>query len=103
MALRRRRFADLVRRQLDLFVADNAGLLRDVDAALEAYDTAGRDDAEEHYGAYVDLVDTAREELEELRDAYLLTLEDDAAGEYAATFSAGVRERLPHLALELDE
>jgi hypothetical protein len=103
MALRRRRFADLVRRQLDLFVADNAGLLRDVDAALEAYDAAGRDEAEERYGAYVDLVDTAREELEELRDAYLLTLEEDAADEYAAAFSAGVRERLPHLALELDE
>jgi hypothetical protein len=103
MALRHRRFADLVQRQLDLFVADNAGLLHDVDAALEAYDDAARDEAEERYGAYVDLVDTAREELEELRDAYRLTLEEDAADEYAADFAAGVRDRLPHLALELDD
>jgi len=103
MAFRRPRFADLVERQLDLFVADNDELLREVDAALDDYDASGRDEAEERYGAYVDLVDTAREELEELRDAYRLTLEEDAADEYAASFSSGVRVRLPHLALELDD
>jgi hypothetical protein len=102
MAFRRRRFADLVERQLDLFEAESAELLDDVDTALEAYNGADRDDAEELYGDYVDRVDLAREELEELRDAYRLTLEEDAAEEYAAAFAAAVRVRLPHLALELD-
>jgi hypothetical protein len=103
MAFRRPRFADLVERQLDLFQTESAGLLDDVDDALEAYNAADRDDAEELYGDYVDRVDLAREELEELRDAYRLTLEEDAAEEYATAFAAAVRVRLPHLALELDD
>jgi hypothetical protein len=103
MAFRRPRFAELVERQLDLFVADNTELLHELGEALDAYDAAGRDEAEERYGAYVDLVDTAREELEELRDAYRLTLEEDAGDEYATSFSSAVRTRLPHLALELDD
>ena len=103
MAFRRRRFADLVERQLDLFETESAELLEDVDQALEAYNAADRHDAEELYGDYVDRVDLAREELEELRDAYRLTLEEDAAEEYAAAFASAVRVRLPHLALELDD
>lgn len=103
MAFRRRRFADLVERQLDLFETESAALLDDVDEALEAYNTAERDDAEELYGDYVDRVDLAREELEELRDAYRLTLEEAAAEEYATAFAAAARVRFPHLALELDD
>ena len=103
MAFRRRRFADLVERQLDLFETESAELLEDVDQALEAYNAADRHDAEELYGDYADRVDLAREELEELRDAYRLTLEEDAAEEYAAAFAGAVRVRLPHLALELDD
>jgi hypothetical protein len=53
-----RRFADVVRRQLDLFAAERAGLVRDVEAALRAYDGAPREDAEERYGDFLDLVET---------------------------------------------
>ena len=51
----RRRFVDVVRRQIDLFAAERAGLVRDVDAALRAYDVAPRDEAEERYGDFLDI------------------------------------------------
>ena len=99
---RRRRFADVVERQLDLFESDHAGLIRDCEAALRAYTEAESDEAEERYGDFVDLVDTSRSELASLRDAYVETLTDDAADEYVYVFNARVRKRLPRFALELD-
>ena len=97
-----RRFVDLVERQLELFEAEHAGLLRDCDAALDAYNAAPRDDAEERYGDYVDLVDAAREALVDYRDTYARTLDQDAAEEYEQVFNGLARKRLPRLALELD-
>ena len=52
MIFRRDRFGELVRRQLDLFVEDEAELLREAEEAERAYDTAEREDAEEAYGDY---------------------------------------------------
>ena len=98
----RGRFADLVERQLDLFATEHAGLLRDCEAALRAYDGAPREEAEERYGEYVDLVDTGREALAEYRDAYARTLAGDAAEEYEDVFAAYVSKRFPSFALELD-
>jgi hypothetical protein len=98
----RGRFVELVERQLELFGAENAGLVRDCEAALEAYDAAPRDEAEERYGEYVDLVDTARDALLEFRDGYARTLGPDAAEEYDEVFNGLVRERLPRFGLELD-
>jgi hypothetical protein len=99
---RRRRFADVIERQLDLFEREHGGLIRDCEAALRAYTEAESDEAEERYGDFVDLVDTGRSELVSLRDAYVRTLADDAADEYVYVFNARVRKRLPRFGLELE-
>jgi hypothetical protein len=92
----------LIKRQLDLFAAEQAGLISDVDAALLAYNRAPRGEAEERYGDFLDLVETATDELVELRDNYAATLDEDAAEEYRAVFNDTVRKRLPRFGLELD-
>jgi len=103
MRLRRKLpFADVVERQLDLFATEHAGLMRDCEAALRAYDAAPAGEAEERYGAYCDLVDTGRELLEEIRDAYALALDEEAATEYRSVFNERARKRYPRFALELD-
>jgi hypothetical protein len=45
--LRRRRFGDVIERQLEFFVDDDSDLLDDVARALERYNGADRDEAEE--------------------------------------------------------
>ena len=102
MRRRRPRFAELVERQLDLFEEDHAGLVGDVEAALEAYNSSPKDEAEERYGDFVDLVDTGRDELEEIRDTYAHTLEEDAAEGYRAVFNDRARKRFPRFGFELD-
>jgi hypothetical protein len=99
----RRRFADVVSRQLDLFEREHAGLIADCAAAERAYDRADRSEAEERYGDYVDLVETATELLADLRDGYASTLEDEAAEEYEAAFNRAVLKRLPRFALEIED
>lgn len=98
----RGRFVDLVGRQLELFEAEHAGLLRDCQAALDAYNSAPKDEAEERYGHYVDLVDEATDALLEYRDGYARTLGEDASEEYGDVFNRLVRKRLPRLGLDLD-
>jgi hypothetical protein len=97
-----RPFADLVSRQLDLFTAENAGLVGDVEAALAAYNRAARDEAEERYGDFLDLVETGTDELIELRENYASSLDLDAAEDYRAAFNDAVRRRLPRFGLEVD-
>ena len=99
---RRRRFADLISRQLDLFEQEQAELIRDCVEAERAYDRADRDEAEERYGDYVDLVETGTELLAELRDAFKLTLDEDTAEEYEAEFNRAVVKRLPRFGLEIE-
>ena len=99
----RRRFADVVARQLDLFELDYAGLIRDCEQAERAYRQADRDDAEERYGDYMDLVETATEALARLRDNYAATLGEEAAEQYEATFNRAVLRRLPRFALQIEE
>jgi hypothetical protein len=98
----RGRFVDVVQRQLDLFAAENSGLLSDVEAALAAYDRAPRDEAEERYGDFLDLVETGTDELIELRENYAFTLDPDVAEEYRDAFNDLVRRRLPRFGLEVD-
>jgi len=98
----RGRFVDLVERQLALFMTENEGLIRDVEAALAAYNSAPRDEAEERYGDYLDLVETGTDELVELRDNYAVTLDDDSSEEYQELFNRIVRKRLPRFGLQLD-
>ena len=99
MIFRRDRFADLVSRQLDIFVEDELVLFREAEEALRAYDEAERDEAEELYGDYQLVLETITERLEELRDTYARTLEDDAADEYAQSFDRAARRRFPRLTL----
>jgi hypothetical protein len=100
--LRKRRFADVIARQLDLFVRDNLELLEDCDAAERAYDRAAREEAEERFGDYQDLVETGTELLADLRDNFASTLDDAAADEYEAAFNRAVARRLPRFGLEIE-
>lgn len=98
----RGRFVDLVERQIALFTAENAGLIRDTEAALDTYNRAPRDEAEERYGDYLDLVETGTDELVELRDNFAATLDEDSYEEYHDVFNRVVRKRLPRFGLELN-
>ena len=100
---RRRRFADVVARQLDFFEREHAALIADCEAAERAYDRSERDEAEERYGDYMDLVDRATALLAELRDNYAAALDDDAADEYERAFNRAVAKRLPRFALEIED
>ena len=99
---RRRRFAEVIDRQLDLFEREHADLIRDCDDAERAYDRAPRDEAEERYGDYVDLVESGTEALADLRDHFASTLDAEPAEEYEAEFNRAVAKRLPRFALEIE-
>jgi hypothetical protein len=99
----RRRFGELIDRQLSLFAEDNAELLERIAEAREAYDDAPREEAEEHYGDYQDLVAEGTEVLAELRDAYAETLDGGASAEYVDAFNFAVLRRFGDLALELED
>jgi hypothetical protein len=99
---RRRRFSDLIARQLDLFVQENDQLIRRCEEAEAAYDRAERDEAEELYGDYQDLVETGTEILADLRDNFLLTLDESESDAYEAEFNRAVVKRLPRFALEIE-
>jgi hypothetical protein len=90
---RRRRFAEAIERQLDLFERENSDLLRRCEQAQRDYDAAERDEAQEVWAAYLDLVEIATDELEEMRDAFAATLDESAANEYEAAFDGAVRKR----------
>ena len=92
----------MIERQLRLFEEDQTGLIRDCEEALSAYDAAPRDEAEERYGDYVDLVETGTELLADLRDHYAATLGEAAADAYEVAFNRAVAKRLPRFALELE-
>jgi hypothetical protein len=94
---KRRRFAEAIERQLDLFERENSELLARIDQARSVHRAAGRDDAEERYSELLDLVEIATDELEEMRDAFAAVLEEDAAEEYTAAFDRAFRKRFPLL------
>ena len=100
--LRRRRFDELVRRQLDFFEHEYASLIADCEAALRAHQDAPAEEAERRYGDFVDIADTGRDMLEEIRDAYAQTLDDSTAGAYRLTFNERARKRFPRFGFELD-
>jgi hypothetical protein len=103
LRLRRARFSELIERQLDLFERENRGLIDDCLAAERSYNCADRDEAEERYGDYVDLVETGTEVLADLRDHFASTLDEDAAEEYSAAFNRGVLKRFRRFALEIED
>jgi hypothetical protein len=101
--LRRSRFHDLVRRQLDLFATDEAALLEEVDEADAAWTKADRDESEELYGDYQLVADAIGERLYEIREAYAATLEAGVADEYRGAFDAAARKRFGRLATFLED
>lgn len=98
----RRRFGDVISRQLDLFVRDNLALLEECDEAERAYDRADREEAEERFGDYQGLVETGTEQLASLRDHFAATLGEAAGEQYEAEFNRAVHKRFPRFALEIE-
>ena len=103
MRVRRARFSELIDRQLDIFEREQRGLIEDCLAAERAYNQAPRDEAEERYGDYADLVETGTEVLADLRDNFATTLEEDAADEYEEAFNQAVLRRFRRFALEIED
>jgi hypothetical protein len=95
-------YGDVIDRQLKLFAEEYAGLIGNVQAAERAYDRADRDEAEERYGDYSDLVETATEVLADMRDHYARQLEEEQDEVYCAAFNRAVLKRWPPFALELE-
>ena len=90
----RRRFSDLVARQLDVFAVDEAdGLLAEVHEMKTQYDQADRSDAEEAYGDYVGVVDAVRDALADMRNRFASTLDDEAVEEYESAFERAAMKR----------
>ena len=64
---------------------------------------ADRDDSEELFGDYMDVVESGAEVLADLRDHYASTLEGEVADEYRESFNRGVMKRFPRFALEIED
>jgi uncharacterized protein YukE len=100
--LRRDPFREVIARQLDLFVEDEADLLAECREKFRAYQSADREDREETYGDWVDVVEAATEALADMRDRLARTLDEDAAETYEGSFNRAVRKRWPELGLEIE-
>ncbi len=99
MIFRRRTFADVISRQLDLFAADEAdGMLAEVQQLKERYDRADREEAEDAYGDYTDAVEAVKDSLADMRDRFAATLDDGATERYEAAFENAARRRWRWLA-----
>jgi hypothetical protein len=100
---RRRRFRDVIDRQLAFFLEEDGDLLRDVDRALDNYERADRDEAEELYGDYQLAIEAATDRLAEFRDSYARTLGEDDAEQFVREFNEAVVARWRELALTIEE
>jgi uncharacterized protein YukE len=90
----RRRFSEVIQRQLDVFATDETdGLLAEVHELKGKYNRAARDSAEEAYGDYMDIVDAVKDALADMRDRFARTLEGDAVEEYESAFERAARKR----------
>ena len=99
----KRRFGELIDRQLDLFEQDNAELFDRLDDAEADYRAAAREEAEERFGDLQEVLAEGTERLIEVRDSYSDTLDDETVEEYVAAFDLAVLRRFPQFALELEE
>ncbi len=101
--LRKRRFDELVARQLDLFATDESALLREAAAADSAWTNASAEDSEELYGDYQLVVDAIGERLHDVREGFAATLGVPTGDEYRATFDRAARKRFGRLASFVDD
>jgi hypothetical protein len=99
---RKRRFADLIGRQLDLFATDGGEIFEEIRSRKELYDRADRAEAEELYGDYIDAIETGTEALADMRWQFLRTLDDEDAQEYELEFNRAVKKRWPMFGIEID-
>jgi hypothetical protein len=99
----RRRFSDVIRRQLDGFSEDHAALLERITEARAAYAGAPREEAEDRFGEYQAWLADGTEALVRLRDNYSSTLDETTAREYEDAFNRAVRRRFGDLAFELED
>lgn len=101
--LGRGRFEDLVRRQLDLFEADEAPLIEEAEEADAAWTRAPREETEERYGDYQLVVDAIAERLLDVRETYASSLDERTAEHYRAAFNRAALKRFrPYAALLLE-
>jgi hypothetical protein len=98
--LRRSPYSNVIAAQLDLFVRDHPDVIEEANHRLAAYNRAGRDEAEELYGDYVDAVETGTEILADVRDHYARSVDDP--DRYSGEFNRAVEKRLPAFALEIE-
>jgi hypothetical protein len=99
----RGRFDDLSGRQLDLFAADEAGLIAEAEEADAAWTNASRDEAEELYGDYQLVVDALGERLYDVRETYASSLDEDTSDEYRQAFNRAAGKRFRRYAAFLEE
>jgi hypothetical protein len=102
MRLGRSPFRDVIDRQLDLFMRDHDDVIAEANERFRLYSAAGRDEAEELYGDYLDAVETGTEILADLRDHFADSLSESDADRYRADFDRAVGKRLPAYALEIE-
>jgi NTP pyrophosphatase (non-canonical NTP hydrolase) len=106
---RKRRFDELVDRQLDLFATDDAELLAEAAEAASAWNSSAAETAEEAYGDYQLVVDAIADRLLDIRESYAHSLDEEAAAdEYRDTFTRTASRRYRRYAtlladLDLDE
>ena len=97
----RRPYRDLIRRQLDLFVEEHGALFDEAREALQVYHDTDRDEAEERYGDYQDVLDRAAGHLADIRDGYARTLDEPEP--YREEFERIATRRFPQLGDALKE
>ena len=95
MILKRGRFRDVVRRQLDLFEGEETHVLAEARAADARWTHAPADESEQLFGDYQLLVEAVSELLYDSREAYASTLDEATADEYRAAFGRDARRRFP--------
>jgi hypothetical protein len=77
-------------------------LLEECREKFRTYEQAAREDTEDAYGDYADVIETATEALADMRDRFARTLDEDAAEAYEDAFNRAVRKRWPELGLEIE-
>jgi hypothetical protein len=95
LIFRRKPFAQLIDRQLELVALDDGDLLEDVEARRLDYASADREDAEEAFGDYQLALEALKDRLTEIRDAYARTLADPE--EYERAFERAAVRRWPDI------
>jgi hypothetical protein len=89
----RRRFAEVVDRQLELFLEEHGELVEACHQALRDYDAAAGDEAGGHYERFGDLQEEVNDALRDLRDEYAAALAGRTAQRYAAEFDSAAAKR----------